>query len=315
MNEAALAKRVEAIRGFNRFYTKRIGVLSRGLLHSPYSLTEARILYELAQRPEATAADIGKDLELDAGYLSRTVQGLVNAGLIEKRRSDKDGRQSLLRLTEAGKEVFAMLDQRSHQKFHDVLRDMPEPDQERLIACLNTVEGLLNGGSKPSEPYLLRPHQPGDMGWVIHSHGAFYAQAFGWDDTFEALVAKIAADFLNNFNPKRERCWIAERDGTNIGSVFLVRQSDTVAKLRLLFVDPSTRGLGIGARLVRECENFARRVGYRTITLWTNSILHSARQIYEAAGYEMVDEEPHNSFGRDLVGQTWQLDLTKRSGR
>lgn len=315
MSETLLAERAEAVRTFNRFYTRRIGVLSRGLLHSPYSLTEARILYELAQRDETTAAAIGKDLELDAGYLSRTVQGLTKKGLIEKRRSHSDGRQSLLRLTDAGRETFAMLDERSHRKFHDVLQGMPEANQERLIACLRTVEGLLSEGPESAEPYLLRPHRPGDMGWVVQSQGAFYAQEFGWDDTFEALVATIAADFLKRFDLKRECCWIAERDGVNIGSVFLVRKSDTVAKLRLLFVDPSTRGLGIGARLVRECERFARRAGYRTITLWTNDILHTARRIYENAGYVLVDEEPHASFGHDLVGQTWELDLTARSRR
>ncbi|MEO1224637.1 MAG: helix-turn-helix domain-containing GNAT family N-acetyltransferase [Pseudomonadota bacterium] len=315
MPHETLAEHVDAVRAFNRFYTRRIGVLSRGMLHSPYSLTEARLIYELAKRRETTASDLGRDLDLDAGYLSRVLQRLAKAGLLSKRRSNQDGRQTILRLTAKGQAAFDMLNERSHRKFSDELEKLSPRQQRRLIASLNTVEGLLGEDPEAVPPYILRPHQPGDIGWVVQRHGAFYAEEFGWDDSFEALVATIAADFLKNFDPKRERCWIAERDGVNVGSVFLVRKTDHVAKLRLLFVEPSARGLGIGARLVRECEAFARRVGYRKITLWTNGNLHAARRIYERAGYALVDEQPHQSFGHDLVGQDWELDLGQNGRR
>ena len=306
---------VDAVRAFNRFYTKRIGVLSRGMLHSPYSLTEARLIYELGKRRETTASDLGRDLDLDAGYLSRVLQRLTKAGLLSKRRSADDGRQTLLRLTDEGRDAFDMLNERSHRKFSDELQKLSPGEQRRLIASLNTVEGLLGDDPGAAPSYILRPHQPGDIGWVVQRHGAFYAEEYGWGDDFEALVATIGAHFLKNFDPKRERCWIAERDGVNVGSVFLVRKTDQIAKLRLLLVEPSARGLGIGARLVSECVTFARRVGYRKITLWTNDNLRDARRIYERAGFVLVDEQPHHSFGHDLIGQDWELDLGQNGPR
>lgn len=315
MPHRTLAEHVDAVRAFNRFYTRRIGVLSRGLLHSPYSLTEARLIYELGRRHETTASDLGRDLDLDAGYLSRVLQRLTKAGLLSRRRSANDGRQTLLRLTDEGRAAFDMLNERSHRKFSDELQKLSPGQQRRLIASLGTVEGLLGDDPAAVPPYILRPHQPGDIGWVVQRHGAFYAETYGWDDSFEALVATIGADFLNNFDPKRECCWIAERDGVNVGSVFLVRKTDEIAKLRLLLVEPSARGLGIGARLVQECAAFARRVGYRKITLWTNGNLHAARRIYQRAGFVLVDEAPHHSFGHDLVGQDWELDLRQDSRR
>jgi GNAT superfamily N-acetyltransferase len=229
--------------------------------------------------------------------------------LIEKRPCESDGRQTLLSLTAAGKRAFAPLDKRSGAKVAAMLGGLAEPEQKRLVGAMATIEQLLDVGAERQAPYLLRPHRPGDIGWVIHRHGVLYAEEYGWDQTFEALVAEIAAKFIRDFDPKRERCWIAERAGENVGSVFLVRQSDEVAKLRLLLVDPSARGLGIGRRLVEECIGFARRTGYRRIELWTNDVLVAARRIYEAAGFRLMHQEPHCSFGHDLVSQTWQLEL------
>jgi DNA-binding MarR family transcriptional regulator/GNAT superfamily N-acetyltransferase len=304
-----LAARIEAVRRFNRFYTRRIGVLREGLLDSPFSLAEARVLYELAHRDGPTASDLAGDLALDPGYLSRLLRGLERQGVVARRRSDTDGRRSHLALTARGRRAFAMLDSRSAAEVAAMLDQVPEPEQPRLVRAIETVERLLGAQPVPRAPYLLRTHQPGDIGWVVSRHGALYAREYGWDERFEALVASIAARFIDHFDPKRERCWIAERDGENVGSVFLVRKSATVAQLRLLIVEPAARGLGIGRRLVDECERFARQCGYRRIVLWTNSILHAARAIYEAAGYRLVREEPHHSFGHDLVGQYWELKL------
>jgi DNA-binding MarR family transcriptional regulator/GNAT superfamily N-acetyltransferase len=301
--------KIDAVRRFNRFYTRQIGVLHEGLLASPFTLTEARLLYEMAQQRTTTAAELARELGLDSGYLSRILRGFEQRGLIDKRPCDSDGRQTLLSLTAAGREAFAPLDKRSAAEVGAMLSDLAEPEQRRLVESMVTIERLLGIAPKPQAPYLLRPHRPGDIGWVIHRHGVLYAEAYGWDETFEALVAEIAAKFIRDFDPKRERCWIAERAGENVGSVFLVRQSDDVAKLRLLLVEPSARGLGIGKRLVEECIGFARRTGYRRIELWTNDILLAARRIYEAAGFRLIHQEPHHSFGRDLVSQTWQLDL------
>jgi DNA-binding MarR family transcriptional regulator len=308
-------RRIGAVRRFNRFYTQRIGVLQDGLLSSPFSLTEVRVLYELAHRQQPTASELGKDLGLDAGYLSRILGGFERRGLIERRLSRTDGRRNLLSLTGAGRQAFAPLDERSRSEIGAMLRPLPAPGQRRLIAAMGTIERLLGAPPEPAAPYLLRPHRPGDLGWIVHRHGVLYAEEYGLDERFEALVAKVAAEFVQSFDPRRERLWIAERDGAIVGSVLLVKESDEVGKLRLLLVEPEARGLGIGARLVEECERFARQAGYRKITLWTNSILHAARHIYEKAGYRLIAEEPHHSFGQDLVGETWELDLAGAPGR
>jgi DNA-binding MarR family transcriptional regulator/GNAT superfamily N-acetyltransferase len=301
--------RVDVVRRFNRFYTRRIGALRAGLLDSPFSLTEARLLYELAHRDRPTAAELARDLGVDAGYLSRMLRGLERRRLISRERSRADARQSLLGLTAEGRRTFATLDTRSSAEVHAMLGRLSDAGQRRLVGAMRDVERLLDAAPRPQAPYLLRPHRPGDMGWVVHRHGALYAQEYGWDERFEALVAKIVARFIERFDPKRERCWMAERDGEIVGSVFLVSKSPTVAQLRMLYVEPHARGLGIGKRLVDECERFAREQGYRRIVLWTNSILHAAGHIYEAAGYRLVAEKPHHSFGHRLVGQTWELKL------
>jgi DNA-binding MarR family transcriptional regulator/N-acetylglutamate synthase-like GNAT family acetyltransferase len=301
--------RVDVVRRFNRFYTRRIGALRAGLLDSPFSLAEARLLYELAHRERPTAAGLARDLGLDAGYLSRLLRGLERRRLITREQSKSDGRQSLLGLTAEGKRTFATLNTRSAADVRAMLGTLSDAGQRRLVEAMHDVERLLDPAPETKAPYLLRPHRPGDMGWVVHRHGALYAQEYGWDERFEALVATIVAKFIEHFDPKRERCWIAEREGEIVGSVFLVAKSRTVAQLRLLYVEPTARGLGIGKRLVDECERFARDQGYRKIVLWTNSILHAARHIYEAAGYRLVAEEPHQSFGHALVGQTWELKL------
>jgi DNA-binding MarR family transcriptional regulator/GNAT superfamily N-acetyltransferase len=307
----ALNQRVEAIRRFNRFYTQKIGVLEEGLLHSPFTLGQVRVLYELAHREQPTATELAKELALDAGYLSRMLRDFEKRKLIDKRLSEADGRQSLLALTAFGRRTFAPLNHRAQQEIAAMLKKLSTPEQSRLMAAMQTIEELLGGGgaTQAKPPYVLRPHQPGDMGWVVHRHGVLYAQEYGWDERFEALVAGIVAEFIENFDSRRERCWIAERDGEIVGSVFLVQKSKAVAKLRLLLVEPSARGLGIGARLVAECVRFARQAGYRSMTLWTQSVLSAARHIYKKAGFRLVHKERHNSFGYDLVGETWELKL------
>ncbi len=304
-----LEDKVSAVRRFNRFFTRRIGVLREGLLHSPYSLTEARILFELAQRDNLTASDLCRDLGLDAGYLSRILARFEQQGLVDKARSENDGRQRLLRLTPAGEEAFALLDKRSHDEVLEMLNDLAEEDQRRLLKAMHAIESVLDRDFKFSEPFFLRQHEPGDMGWVAHRHGVLYAQEYGWDERFEALVAQIVADFINNYQPARERCWMAEMNGEIVGSIFLVQASETVAKLRLLLVEPKARGLGLGNRLVQECIRFARRCGYQKLTLWTNDVLTAARHIYEKNGFTLVAREAHHSFGHDLVGETWELNL------
>ncbi len=306
-------QRIAAVRRFNRFYTQKIGVLEEGLLRSPFSLAQVRVLYELAHRNQPTAAELAKDLGLDAGYLSRMLSDFEKRGLIEKKASEADGRQSLLSLTEHGQQAFAPLNARAQEEIGALLKNLSAAEQSQLIHAMHTIGTLLGARSErqaePETPYILRPHQPGDMGWVVHRHGVLYAQEYGWDERFEALVADIVAEFIQHYDPKRERCWIAEREGEIVGSVFLVQQSKTVAKLRLLLVEPSARGLGIGARLVSECVRFARQARYRKITLWTQSILHAARHIYQKAGFRLARKERHNSFGYDLIGETWELEF------
>lgn len=304
-----LNSRIEAVRAFNRFITRQIGALNEGLLQSSFSLTECRILYELAHRPGVTASQLGRDLGLDAGYLSRTLRGFRDRGLVAASAAEGDARRQQLTLTETGVQAFAPLNERSREEVAAVLAPLPAADQARLIEAMHTIETLL-GDRRPVAPtVVLRPHRPGDMGWIIHRHAALYAREYGFDTSFEALVAEVAAGFIRNFDPEHERCWIAERDGEPLGSVFIVRQDDTTAKLRLLYVEPSARGLGIGRRLVDEAVAYARATGYKRLVLWTNDILTAARKIYETGGFTLVEREPHHSFGQDMVGEIWAMDL------
>ena len=309
MTQTDLDDRIASVRRFNRFYTQQIGVLREGYLDSSFSLAEVRVLYELAHREKTTASELARELGLDAGYLSRILHGFKKRELIDRKPSEVDGRQNLLWLTEHGRDVFAPLHERSHEDIGAMLGPLSAAQQSRLVDAMATIESLLGARPEPKLPYMLRPHHPGDMGWVVHLHGALYAQEYGWDEQFEALVASIVAKFIQHYDPKRERCWIAEMNGEIVGSVFLVRQSETVAKLRLLLVEPKARGLGIGERLVDECIRFARLAGYRKIKLWTNSVLVAARHIYGKAGFRLVDEDPHHSFGHDLIGETWEMKL------
>ena len=298
-----------AVRSFNRFYTQQIGVRGEALLRSPFSLTEARVMFELAERPGRTAAALCKQLDLDAGYLSRILGSFRKRGLVVRTRSAEDGREDLLSLSPRGRRTFAVLDARSEAQAGAMLERVPAARRDGLLAAMRQIEGLLGGRENREGPFVLRQEQPGDLGWIVQRHGALYAQEYGYDEQFEALVAEIVADFGNRHDPKRERCWIAERAGENVGSILMVRKSQAVAKLRLLLVEPSGRGLGIGGALVSECVRFARAAGYRKLTLWTQSELRAARRLYEQAGFERVAEKPHHSFGRDLVGETWELAL------
>jgi len=308
--EAGLEPQVRAVRRFNRFYTRRIGALGDGHLQSPFSLTEVRVLYELAHRENPTATELGRALGVDAGYLSRILRDFEQRGLLARRPSETDARQNLLSLTPEGAEQFAGLNARSSDEIRALLAPLALDDRERLVRAMRTVERILGDAPPAKEPYLLRTHQPGDMGWVVHRHAVLYFQEYGWDERFEALVAETVAKFIRDFDPRRERCWIAEREGEIVGSVFLVKASDEVAKLRLLLVEPSARGLGIGRRLVDECTRFARATRYRRMTLWTNSVLHAARHIYEQAGFRLVHEEPHQMFTPEpLVAETWEMEL------
>ena len=304
-----LDRTVDAVRHFNRFYTPQIGLLGRGYLDSPFTLSEVRVLYELAHRDAPTAAEIAKVLGLDAGYLSRMLFGFRKSGYLARETSQQDARQSHLSLTGKGRAAFDQLEERSQTGVSNLIQSLSPADQNRLAGAMALIEGLLGDRTEPKMPYLLRLHQPGDIGWVVQRHGILYAEEYGWDVRFEALVARIAAEFIEKFDASRERCWIAERDGAIVGSVFLVKKSNRVAKLRLLLVEPSARGLGIGGRLVEECVRFARQAGYAKITLWTQSILVAARHIYRKAGFQLVKRERHQSFGHKLVGETWELTL------
>lgn len=311
MSETEFRQRVEAIRRFNRFYTRRIGVLQEVLLRSPFPLTEARVIYELAHHEQVTATELARELGLDMGYLSRILGGFQRRGLTDKNASETDGRKILVSLTEQGQKAFAKLNADSRKEVGAMLSELSEVEQRRLVHAMRTIQGLLGAQPEHKVPYLLRPHQPGDMGWVVYRHGVLYAQEYGWDEQFEALAADIVAKFIQQFDPKRERCWIAEKDGENVGSVFLVKhpEREGVAKLRLMLVEPKARGMGIGTRLVQECVRFAQRVGYRTVTLWTNDVLHAARHIYAKEGFTLLHSEKHHSFGHDLVGETWEIQL------
>lgn len=309
MPQTDLDPQVHAVRRFNRFYTRRIGVLNRVWGQSHFSLAECRVLYELAHRQQPTAGELSKELRLDPGYLSRLLRRLEKQGLIERQAAPGDARQSHLRLSRRGRDTFAELDARSHDEVAALLAELPQPGRDHVVLSMGRIERLLGGAPPENEPYILRPHQPGDMGWIVHRHGVLYAQEYGWNEEMEGLVAGIVARFLEHFDPKRERCWIAEKDGEIVGSVLLVKKSATVAQLRLLLVEPAARGLGLGKRLVAECIRFARLAGYRKVVLWTNDVLHAARHIYEQAGFRLVKQEPHHSFGHDLVSQTWELTL------
>lgn len=300
---------VAAVREFNRFYTRRIGVLREHLSQSPFSLAQARVLYELAHRPETTAGELAGELDLDAGYLSRILASFEKREFLTRERSKADARQSHLRITNAGRAAFRPLDRQTDREVNAMLGRLAPPEQARLVEAMESIEGLLGPAAAQDAPFILRPPRPGDMGWVIHRHGALYAQEYRWDETFEALVAGIVAGFMKTFDARREACWIAEMRGAMAGCVFLVRQSARVAKLRLLLVEPWARGHGIGRRLVAECIAFARQCGYGELRLWTNKNLHAARRIYESQGFELVKEEPHHSYGHDLVGQDWALKL------
>jgi DNA-binding MarR family transcriptional regulator/GNAT superfamily N-acetyltransferase len=300
--------RVAAVRSFNRFYTARIGVLGDGLLRTAHSLTEARVLYELGQREVTEVADLRREMEIDAGFLSRLLARLQRNGLVARERSDHDARRQRVRLTEDGAAAFAELDRRSADEIGAVLHALSEDDQRRLVAAMDTVEDVLTQ-APPAAGFVLRSPHPGDLGWIVQAHGALYTEQYGWDESFEALVARIVADYAGDHDPRREAAWIAEVDGAPAGCVLCVRRDDDTAQLRLLLVHPRARGRGIGGRLIEECLGFAKRAGYARITLWTNDILHEARRLYERAGFELVESAPHHSFGHDLVEQTWARDL------
>ncbi|WP_291866150.1 helix-turn-helix domain-containing GNAT family N-acetyltransferase [Bradyrhizobium sp.] len=300
---------IAAVRAFNRFYTRKLGVLDQQLLKSPFSLSEARVLYELAHREDAAAKQIGIELGVDPGYLSRIVQKFDEDGLITRKPLPSDRRQYRLALTAKGRQAFGKLERSSHDEVAAMLAALPGGDRGRLVGAMAAIKRLLGENSVPPHPAILRDPRPGDMGWVVQSHGALYAREYGFDSSFEGLVAEIAGKFLTSFDASRERCWIAELDGVQVGSVFLVRQSDDVAKLRLLLVDPAGRGQGLGQRLVGECIAFAQACGYRKITLWTQSILVAARKTYQDKGFVLAATEPHRSFGQDLIGETWERNL------
>ena len=308
MPDATLDPQVSTVRAFNRFYTRRIGVVD-GIASSPFSLAEARVLYELAHREQPTATDLRKELGLDAGYLSRILREFERRKFVTREQSKTDEREKFLSLTARGRRAFAPLDERSNRDVAAMLEQLSPAERKRLVDAVQTVAGLLGDKPESKTSYLLRQHQPGDMGWVVHRQAILYAEEYGWDETYEALAAEIVAQFIKNYDPRRERCWITERDGVRIGAVFCARASDELAKLRLLHVESEARGLGIGKRLVEECVRFARQAGYKKMTLWTQSILHAARHIYQQAGFQLVGKEQHHSFGKDLTAETWELDL------
>jgi len=309
MSNPVLPDQVATVRGFNRFYTRRLGVLEQHLLDTPYSLTEARVLYELAHRDAPLAKEIGAELGIDAGYLSRILQSFADAGLLSRKPSPDDKRQSRLSLTAKGRTAYGRLEQRSQQDIAAMLAGLPPAERSRLVTSMSSIERILSAPVAPSPLATLRGPQPGDIGWVVQSHGALYAREYGFNASFEALVAEIAGQFLASHDPARERCWIAELDGAQAGSLFLVRASDEVAKLRLLLVTPEARGQRLGQRLVQEAIGFARQCGYRKVTLWTQSILVAARKIYQDTGFVLVATEPHSSWGQNLVGEIWELTL------
>lgn len=332
MAASALAQDVDTVRRFNRFYTRQIGVLQEKLLHSPFSLTEGRVLYEIAYQGDTgtprvttpTAADLARNLELDGGYLSRILQRFARRKLISRTRSKADARQAHLALTAHGRRALAPLQQLARDEVAGMLRRLSPAERRRVVDAMRLIQRSLGGSGdvaiagsaaaamepgRDGEPFTLRGHRAGDMGWIVSRQSALYAEEYGWTTEYEALAADIVAHFLKTFDPTRERCWVAERDGARLGAVMIVRESDAVAKLRLLHVEREARGLGIGRRLVAECVRFSRAAGYEKITLWTQANLLAARHLYEAAGFTCVSSEPHHRFGKDLVAETWQIAL------
>lgn len=299
----------DSVRDFNRFYTQKIGLLSDRFLDTPFSLTQARVLYELAKAPGAKSADLVKTLVIDPGYLSRVIKTFEEQRLISRSNHKRDRRVSRLSLTPLGRKQFRSLNQRSNVQIQGLLGHLDEHRQQQLLDSMRNIRELLDAKPSAARSFALRAHRPGDIGWVVARHGELYAQEYSWDSSFEGLVAEIAGRFLQRHDPNRERCWVAETEGERIGCIFLVKGSKTVAKLRLLLVEPSARGMGVGKALVAECIAFARQAGYRKVTLWTNDILTAARKIYQAAGFHLVKEQKHHSFGHDLVGQFWELKL------
>jgi len=308
MPELRVDAQVGAIRAFNRFYTRKIGVVD-GMASSPFALAEARVLYELAHREQATATDIRKELGLDAGYMSRILREFERRKLIRREQSKTDERQKFLSLTAKGRRAFAPLDARSNRDVVAILEGLSPTKRKQLVDAVQAVRRLLGDKVQTSTSYLLRQHQPGDLGWIVHRQAILYAEEYGWDGTYEALAGEIVAQFIKNYDPNRERCWIAEKDGERVGGAFVAKVSDDIAQLRLLHVEAQARGLGIGKRLVEECLRFARRAGYQKMTLWTQSNLHAARHIYKQAGFQVVREQQHHSFGKDLTAETWELNL------
>ena len=303
---------IEALRSFNRFYTTRIGALDEGLLNTRYTLAQARVLFELGKRKGASAGELAGALGLDPGYLSRIVQGFRSAGLVSRKKSAEDGRRARLALTARGRRQFQTLDQRSRNEASALLARLPAASRTRLVASLADAQSMLSGEERrPAGRVVIRPYRLGDIGWAIERHARVYAAEYGWNAEFEALVAKLFARFANEHDPTSERCWIAELDDERAGCVFVVRNDEdrSMAQLRCLLVDPKARGFGIGRKLVARCIAFARSAGYPKMMLWTNDVLVSARRIYEAAGFKLAKEEPHRSFGHDLIGQFWVLDL------
>ena len=300
---------IARVRAFNRDYTRRIGVLSDGMLDSPYSLTELRLMYEIAHRRGVTAGELAADLDLDRGYLSRLLKGFETKKLLVRTPSEQDGRRQHLRLTPAGVRVFAPLEERSQAQVRDMLSALDEERRRAVLTAMDTIQGALGDERASPRELTLRSHRPGDMGWVVQRHGEIYHQEYGWNEEFEALVAEIAAEFVRKLDTARERCWIAEYDGRRVGCIFLVAKNATTAKLRLLLVEPDARGLGVGRTLVAECVRFAREVGYHKMVLWTQDNLTAARRIYGNEGFVKTGEEPHRSFGHDLVAETWELEL------
>jgi DNA-binding MarR family transcriptional regulator/GNAT superfamily N-acetyltransferase len=306
-----LPQRTGAVRRFNRFYTRQIGVLRKNYLDSPYSLGEMRVFYEITHAGARTASDIARALDLDAGYLSRVLGKFEKQGLITRKASKEDGRQSRITLTARGTRTFAPFERRSQQQAGAILGQLDGAAQAKLVAAMQTIENLLGGNSSvaPKPDYILREPRPGDLGWIVSRHAELYALEYGWIEPFEGLCAQIVADFVSKYDPARERCWIAELKGENVGTVMLVKDSEEVARVRLLLVDPKGRGIGLGARLVDECVRFARATGYKKITLWTHSVLTAARHIYEKAGFRLTSSEPRRSWSKDVVAEFWDLEL------
>ncbi len=313
MANRARDQRIAAARRFNRFYTRQIGALRKNFLDSPYSLGEARVIYEIASDRSPTASDIGRALDLDAGYLSRVLHNFEKRGLLERKVSAKDARQSHLALSPRGQKAFTLLDDLSQRDIGAMLDKLSPADQSRLIAAMGTIETLLEGASGSKAPqrrsYKLRDPVPGDFGWIVKRHAELYAQEYKWREPFEGVCAQIVADYVNNHDAKRERCWIAELDGENVGCIFVAKDSEEIARIRLLLVDPKARGLGLGARLTDEAVRFAREAGYRKMTLWTHSVLKAARHIYQQAGFKLMRSEKHKSWGQPVVSEYWDLEL------